>query len=168
MVDAAETRGLGLDTGGAIHAQRLVARKGARRIATASLEACRERDGVLDGESSALGEIGQNGMGGIAEKRHAPVRPAGQRLEPKERPAAPGLDRLQQGLGGLSPALEAWQQEIGFGAPAPALLGAAALDHGDDVQILAATHWVVDEMGVGPEPESDLRVGEWRRYLATR
>ena len=74
----------------------------------------------------------------------------------------------QQGLGGLSPALEAWQQEIGFGAPAPALLGAAALDHGDDVQVLAATHWVVDEMGVGPEPESDLRVGEGRRYLATR
>ena len=75
---------------------------------------------------------------------------------------------LQQGLGGLSPALEAWQQEIGFGAPAPALLGAAALDHGDDVQILAAAHRVMDEMGAGPEPEPDLRVVEGRRHLATR
>ena len=83
MVDASETRGLGLDAGGAIYAQRLVARKGTHRIATASLEACRERDGVLDGKSSALGEIGLHGVGCIAEKRHAPVRPARQGLEPK-------------------------------------------------------------------------------------
>ena len=79
MVDASETRGLDLDAGDAIHAQRLVAKKGARGLVTASLEACRERDGVLDGKGRSLREVGQHGMGGIAKKRHAPVCPAGQR-----------------------------------------------------------------------------------------
>ena len=117
MVDAAETRRLGLDAGGAAHAKRLVERKGDRRVAAASLEACRERDGVFDGERRALREIGQHGMGGIAEERHAPVRPAVQWLQPKERPAAPALDHSRARPCRARPAMERRQQDFGLGAP---------------------------------------------------
>ena len=38
----------------------------------------------------------------------------------------------------------------------PSLFGAAALDHGDDVQVLSAAHRVMHEMGARPEPEPDI------------
>ena len=84
MVEAAIACRLALHPAGAVAAERLVSGEGNHRVAVARLEACRESHGILDGKGCALGEIRQHGMSGIADERHAPVRPAAQRFEPEQ------------------------------------------------------------------------------------
>jgi hypothetical protein len=64
--------------------------------------------------------------------------------------------------------IECGQQAVALGAQIPSLLGAAALDHSDDVQVFSTAHRVVHEMGARPEPEPDHGRIEGRRHQVAR
>src|SRR3954449_658514 len=117
-------------------------------------------------------------MRSIAEKGRGAATPMAQRPELIERPAAPALGSHEQAPGRFCPPAECGEQlrrlrgsvpgeALGDG-PVPMWPDARVFDHRNDIQVLAATHGIMDEVGASPEPKADDGLIEGRPDLGLR
>ena len=127
-----------------------------------------EPDRVLRGHASALRQILQHGMGGVAEQRDPPLAPLLHRFAVAQHPHAPRLDALEhaQDLGAL--AFKMGPQLARIGLRIPTLDVTLGVEHGDQVVNFGAAQRVVDEMGARASPQDHVRRPEILRHLLAR
>jgi hypothetical protein len=161
MVGAAGCAGRTLQAGGTGCPRRLI---GAQRIGCLRLifQVAGQRHRILDCCAGALGEEGKHRMGGVAEKRHTVLAPLLQCRTIGERPAAEGCRREQRLLRHVRPTVAGVGEVERARRRVPTFRLPAVAEHGDDVDLFAASDWVVHDMCAGAEPEPNERFAEGR------
>jgi hypothetical protein len=146
---------------GAFDPRRFIVPQSDRDIFSVMLEAARQHQCVFERHVRTLCKKWKRRMTGVAEKAYPPVGPARQRIPADQCPLVGCIDVTDDFMDIIMPPGKIGRALFARAGVGPGLaLPVVALDDADEIEQVAATQWIVDDVASGADPVGSDRIME--------